>query len=93
MDKPTSTVGAPVSIPKYLGEIAIEAGTGNTGKTFVANGTTADTWERLADTAYVDVSVNAINTNLGGLKFVKLTQVAYDALGTKDATTIYFISG
>lgn len=33
------------------------------------------------------------STDLGGLKFVKLTQAAYTALGTKDANTVYFIVG
>jgi BppU N-terminal domain/Collagen triple helix repeat (20 copies) len=94
MDKPNSTVGVPASVPKYLGEIAIEAGTGNTGKTYVANGTTSDTWERLADTTYVDVSVGLVaNTQLAGLKLWKGTQANYDAVGTKDPNTLYFITG
>ena len=43
---------------------------------------------------YVDDADNFIlGTTLGGLKFVQLNQSAYDALGTKDASTIYFISG
>lgn len=32
-------------------------------------------------------------TDLGGLTFVKLTQSAYDGLGSKDANTVYFIVG
>ena len=91
-DRATPTVGLPTSVPKYLGEIAVEAGTGNTGKTYIANGTTADTWERLADTAYVDVSINVVKTEtLGGLKLWKGTQAEYDAL-TPDANTLYFIA-
>lgn len=43
---------------------------------------------------YVDDADNFIlNTTLGGLKFAQLTQTAYDALGIKDPTTIYFITG
>ena len=34
---------------------------------------------------------NANETALGGLKFVSLTQSQYDALATKDSSTIYFI--
>lgn len=38
------------------------------------------------------VSATTANTTaLGGMKIVKLTQSAYDALTTKDASTIYFI--
>lgn len=36
---------------------------------------------------------NTALTNLGGLKLVSLTQAQYDALSTKDASTIYFING
>ncbi len=38
--------------------------------------------------------VDAVKTTtLGGLSFVKLTQAAYTALGTKDANTVYMIVG
>ena len=37
-------------------------------------------------------SAKAIYDTLGGLKFVKLTQAAYDALSTKDSDTLYIIS-
>ena len=40
----------------------------------------------------LDTNLKTINTALGGLKFVVLTQTAYDALPTKDNTTIYFIT-
>lgn len=36
-------------------------------------------------------SIETINTNLGGLKFVALTQAEYDALTTKDTNTVYII--
>ena len=91
--RPTSVADIPTTVPRYLGEMAIQAGTGNTGKTFIANGTTADTWERLADTAYVDVSVGIVaNTQLAGLSLWKGTQAEYDAIATKSATTLYFIA-
>lgn len=32
-----------------------------------------------------------VDTALGGLSFVKLTQIEYDALVTKDDNTVYFI--
>ena len=37
-------------------------------------------------------SAKAVYDTLGGLKFVKLTQAAYDALATKDSSTLYIIS-
>ena len=46
-------------------------------------------------TAWNGAATNASNaiTALGGLKLVSLTQAQYDALSTKDASTIYFING
>lgn len=38
-------------------------------------------------------SAKAVNDQLGGLKLVKLTQSEYDALETKDSSTLYVISG
>lgn len=35
---------------------------------------------------------NIALTNLGGLKLVSLTQAQYDALATKDSSTVYFIN-
>lgn len=35
---------------------------------------------------------NTALTNLGGLKLVSLTQAQYDALSTKDSSTVYFIN-
>ena len=36
-------------------------------------------------------SAKAVNDQLGGLKLVKLTQSEYDALSTKDNSTLYVI--
>lgn len=36
---------------------------------------------------------NTALTNLGGLKLVSLTQAQYNALSTKDSSTVYFIKG
>ena len=48
----------------------------------------------LTPKSYVDAGDNDIKTTtLGGLSFVKLTQAAYNALGTKDANTAYYIVG
>lgn len=45
---------------------------------------------RLQDT----ITATASNTSaLGGLKLVSLTQAQYDALSTKDSSTVYFIKG
>lgn len=38
------------------------------------------------------VSGGAVYTQLGGLKLEKITQSAYDALATKDSSTVYFIN-
>lgn len=44
--------------------------------------------------SYADTIETGIkSTTLGGLTFVKLTQAAYTALGTKDANTVYLIVG
>lgn len=37
------------------------------------------------------VSGGAVYTQMGGLKLEKITQSAYDALATKDSSTVYFI--
>ena len=38
-------------------------------------------------------SAKTVYDQMGGLKLVSLTQAQYDALSTKDASTIYFING
>ena len=57
---------------------------------------TADTTVHVTSTektSWDDAARNASNvvTALGGLKLVKLTQSQYDALQTKDASTLYII--
>lgn len=44
-----------------------------------------------SDVATLSGNVAANTTALGGLKLVKITQSAYDALSTKDANTLYII--
>jgi hypothetical protein len=90
MDKPTSTVDIPVSVPKYLGELAID---GTANRTYIAEGLTSDKWRRLATTVYADTADNYISsTLLAGLSLWSGTQANYDAL-TPNATTLYFITG
>ena len=36
--------------------------------------------------------LNALNDKFGGLKLMKITQAAYDALTVKDNNTLYIIS-
>lgn len=54
---------------------------------------TASTDSRLAEDEEVTAAaLNALNDNFGGLKLVKLTQQEYDALVTKDSSTLYIIA-
>lgn len=59
---------------------------------------TADTTVHVTSTEKTtwNGAVTKSNTNetaLGGLKLVSLTQAQYDALATKDSSTVYFING
>ena len=52
------------------------------------------TLDSKASTTYVDTADNyIINTLMGGLKLWTGTQAQYDAIVTKNATTLYFITG
>ena len=54
---------------------------------------TAATDARLAEDEEVTAAaLNTLNTALGGFKLVSLTQAQYDALATKDASTLYLIT-
>lgn len=53
------------------------------------NKETNNIYDRLQENAS---DVSSITTRLNGLTFVTLTQIEYDALSTKDANTIYFIT-
>lgn len=44
-------------------------------------------------TSNTENDITAINTALGDLMFVKCTQAEYDGLATKDASTLYIITG
>lgn len=43
--------------------------------------------------AHDATTVGQVNTRLGGLTLLPITQAAYDALATKDANTLYVITG
>jgi hypothetical protein len=88
--KPTTGTAAPVTTPTHIGQMNIDT---TNKRTYIAEGATSGDWRRLAGTNYVDAGDNDIMTTvLGGLKLWKGTQAAYDAIGTKDANTLYFIT-
>ena len=65
-----------------------------TGKTDTTtyNTYTAATNSRLSEDEEVTAAgLNALNDNFGGLKLVKLSEVEYNALATKDSSTLYII--
>ena len=89
---------------KNNGQVALyrRFGTIN-GKHVMVNGTTGEPNFHLVETSAVTTSMSSTSTDsqvpsakavydqLGGLKLVKLTQSQYDALQTKDASTLYII--
>ena len=88
--KPISVTAAPVTTPTHSGQVAVDA---TNKRVYIAEGTTAADWERLAETDYVDTADTYIKeTILNNLKFWKGTQAEYDVL-TPDANTVYFITG
>ena len=89
---------------KNNGQVALyrRFGTIN-GKHVMVNGTTGEPNFHLVETSAVTTSMSSTSTDsqipsakavydqLGGLKLVKLTQNEYNALQTKDASTLYII--
>ena len=89
---------------KNNGQVALyrRFGTIN-GKHVMVNGTTGEPNFHLVETSAVTTSMSSTSTDtqvpsakavydqLGGLKLVKLSQSQYDALQTKDASTLYII--
>ena len=89
---------------KNNGQVALyrRFGTIN-GKHVMVNGTTGEPNFHLVETSAVTTSMSSTSTDtqvpsakavydqLGGLKLVKLSQSAYDALQTKDSSTLYII--
>ena len=54
---------------------------------------TAATDSRIAEDEEVTAAgLNALNDKFGGLKLMKITQAAYDALTVKDNNTLYIIT-
>ena len=81
----------PTVAPRYVGDLVVDDGN---NRSFIAHGTTVADWERVATTNYVDTADNYIINNLmNGLKLWSGTQAQYDAIVTKNATTLYFITG
>ena len=65
---------------------------GNKLATSDFNTYTAATNSRLSEDEEVTAAgLNALNDNFGGLKLVKLSQAEYNALATKDSSTLYII--
>ena len=89
---------------KNNGQVALyrRFGTIN-GKHVMVNGTTGEPNFHLVETSAVTTSMSSTSTDsqvpsakavydqLGGLKLVKLSQSQYDALQTKDSSTLYVI--
>ena len=88
--KPDIVAAAPITVPEYVGQMAIDS---TNKRTYIAEGATAGDWRRLAGTNYVDAGDTVIlNDYLGNKKIWTGTQAAYDLL-TKDSSTLYFITG
>jgi hypothetical protein len=86
-----SVPALPTIDPRYTGDMVIDTAQ---KRAFIANGGTVADWERIAPTTYVDTADNyIINTLMGGLKLWSGTQAQYDAIVTKNPTTLYFITG
>lgn len=82
------------SVGKINGESIIKKGNDNTVKSFNLVETSAIATSMTSSSTDAQVpSAKAVYDTLGGLKLVSLTQAQYDALATKDASTIYFING
>ena len=87
--KTTTVAAPPVSVPTFVGQTVIDT---TNDFPYIAVGTTAPDWKRIATTGYADAADNIILGKLGGLSFWSGTQAAYDLL-TPNATTVYFITG
>jgi hypothetical protein len=93
-DRPVESASVPTTptiAPRYAGDVVIDTAQ---KRSFIATGQTVTDWERLAPTSYVDTADNfIINDILDGLSFWKGTQAEYDAIITKNTSTMYFIVG
>jgi hypothetical protein len=89
--KPAIVTAIPATTPTYVGQMAVD---GTNKRTYVAEGSTSGDWKRLATTTYADTADNFIIDNLlGGLTLWSGTQAQYDAIGAKNAKTLYFVTG
>ena len=93
-DRPVESGSVPTTptiAPRYAGDVVIDT---LQKRSFIATGKTVTDWERLAPTSYVDTADNfIINDVLDGLSFWRGTQAEYDAIVTKNTSTMYFIVG
>ena len=69
------------------GEVSSAITSGDTNA--VAGGAVYDKFDEVEQVTAA--GLNAVNSALGGLKLVSLTQAEYNALATKDASTLYII--
>lgn len=80
----------PTITPTHVGQMVIDD---VQKRTFIAEGPTSADWRRLAGTNYVDTATNYIQqTVLQNRKIWAGTQASYNAIATKDANTLYFIT-
>lgn len=90
---PTLITGTPAASPTVPALTQVETGQWDVPlfrwTTPASSGTTLTSF--VDERAWVDADYTL--GRLGGLTLVKLTQAAYDALGTKDASTLYVIVG
>jgi hypothetical protein len=87
---PLQVSAAPTTVPAFVGQMAVDP---TNDRVYIAEGSTAADWKRLAETGYADAGDNVIiNTILNGKKIWTGTQATYDGL-TKDPNTLYFITG
>ena len=69
------------------GEVSSAITSGDTNA--VAGGAVYDKFDEVEQVTAA--GLNALNDNFGGMKLVKLTQAEYNALTTKDSSTLYII--
>lgn len=91
-----STVSYSVSLGSH--SKATRAGEVNIGTSTTTHGYNSTSYRVLGGVhdgqdAHDATTVGQVNTRLGGLTLLPITQAAYDALATKDANTLYVITG
>jgi hypothetical protein len=77
--------------PSRSGEVNVGSGTANFGYNSTRYRVIGGVHD--GQDAHDATTVGQVNTRLGGLTLLPITQAAYDALATKDANTLYVITG